>query len=100
MTDRNFDGKPDAWDFYRDGSPFRSELDDNFDGEVDGWLRYSAGNFSEAKYDTDHNGVPDETVEYTRGILRLARLHPNRGPVEQEWHYVDGALRGGVCSDP
>ena len=83
MTDRNFDGKPDTWEFYRGGQLFRSEVDENFDGVVDGWTRYSAGNFSEATYDNDHNGVPDETVEYTHGVPRLRRLHPDLGPVEQ-----------------
>jgi hypothetical protein len=97
--DRNRDGQPDLWLVYRKNLIVRADADNNFDGAIDEWTSYRFGDPYETEQDTDHNGVPDVTWRFADGILHRGEWHPNRGPVQREWHFVSGVLREVLTRD-
>jgi hypothetical protein len=100
--DRNFDGKPDSWDYY-DADGKRKEVlsDDNFDGRIDGAWRYTNGVAVEAKLDTDFNGTTDVTYSFQNDLLKEAVWKPNgsmivslrqffrHGMLAEEWRDIN-----------
>jgi hypothetical protein len=99
--DRDFNGSPDRWDFYRKELPIRTELDDNFDGEIDVWVSYDInGNTAESQHDTDYDGVADLTLEYENDVVVSGKWHPNGGPVERAERYENGVLRAVHLVEP
>ena len=54
--DKNGDGKPDAWIFYRNDAVYKREWDRNFDGKADFRIFESRGRFLSKEYDNDHDG--------------------------------------------
>ena len=76
--DRDFDGKPDSWDYYdTEGKRKEWKTDDNFDGRIDGTWRYTNGVAAEAKLDTDFNGTTDVTYFFQNDLLKEANWRPN-----------------------
>ena len=57
--DTNKDGKPDRWEFYREGVQERIETDKNFDGKPDMWVYFMDGRLSRIEIDTDYDGKVD-----------------------------------------
>jgi hypothetical protein len=54
--DHNNDGKPDQWEYYRDGVLLRVEVDRNHDGRVDEWTFYENGKLVRTEFDADGDG--------------------------------------------
>ena len=76
--DRNFDGKPDEWEFFgKEGDIKRIEQDQNFDGKADEWYTYKNGQVASSKCDTDFNGLVDYVGAFENGILMRLEYAPN-----------------------
>ena len=80
--DRNFDGKPDEWEFYdAKGNTERIEQDQNFDGRADEWFMYKYGGAVSSKCDTDFNGLVDCVGTFENGIPTRVDYAPNESRV-------------------
>jgi antitoxin component YwqK of YwqJK toxin-antitoxin module len=92
--DRNLDGRPDCWYYYKKGLIAQATYDVNFDGRVDSWETYSNGVVVVEHQDTDHNGKPDVIYTYRNGVVQRADWQPNgQDVVILSWRYLDGVCR-------
>jgi hypothetical protein len=57
--DRDYNGRPDAWNTYREGQLVARSLDTSGDGKPDVWERYASGHMSLREIDRDGDGVRD-----------------------------------------
>jgi len=95
VRDRNRDGRPDYWEYRKDGrrvrelfdedgdgrpdrvvmldprteQELRVEEDTNLDGRTDTWVEYRNGQVARQRRDTDHDGSPDSWSFYRGGQL-------------------------------
>jgi antitoxin component YwqK of YwqJK toxin-antitoxin module len=102
--DRDFDGKPDRWEYYRpDGSLEKVGFSRANDGEVDAWAHqgangqvarievstrrdgkvnrveyYEAGKLARAEEDTDGDGKPDKWETCHDGALATVEIDTTR----------------------
>ena len=58
-VDTNKDGKPDRWEYFKDGVQDRIESDKNFDGKPDMTVYFEGGKLSRVEIDTDYDGKVD-----------------------------------------
>ncbi len=56
VLDKNKDGKPDTWYYYRNGAIYKKEYDRNFDGRPDFGIVIEGQQFAEKKYDDNFDG--------------------------------------------
>jgi antitoxin component YwqK of YwqJK toxin-antitoxin module len=64
ISDTDFDGRPDTWQYYADGMLSRVEKDESGDGRVDVKVFYQNGRKSSLIRDTNGNGHFDITQVY------------------------------------
>jgi hypothetical protein len=86
--DHNQDGKPDQWEYYRNGVLLRGEVDRNHDGRVDEWTFYENGKKVRAEFDTDGDGKVDQWHRYREGVLSLVEQDTDcDGTVDRIIHF-------------
>ena len=92
--DRNFDGKPDVWEYYDgSGNIQRVEEDQNFDGTADNWFQYENSRVVSSKYDADFNGKADWFATYEDGVMVRSEVIPNEsGRVSRRFLHKNGVL--------
>ena len=65
QTDTNGDCQPDEFVFYVDGIAMRGETDRNHDGKVDAWAEFGTdGSFVRQQFDETGDGRPDRTISF------------------------------------
>lgn len=72
--DKNQDGKPDTWHYFRKGSLYKKEYDRNFDGRPDFGIVIEGERLVEKEYDDNFDGKFEKKVKApkqgsTGGIL-------------------------------
>ena len=64
-VDRNYDGKPDRFEYYGAyGKIMRVETDTDLNGKTDEWVYYKNGVVEKAEKDTNADGKPDTWLAY------------------------------------
>lgn len=94
-TDRNFDGRPDAWIRYGPNEvPEESSQDRNPDGRPDAWFVYENRGGGSGREDLDFNGIPDTATVFKDGFIAQRDIRPNEtGSVIRREIYEHGELR-------
>jgi len=91
--DANYDGSPDSWTHYRDGSVIRRRADADGDGQVDTWSFYAHGEITRHERDTTADGFRNRVGFYSAGILQREELDENADGSIDAILYYDGRGR-------
>jgi len=90
-SDRNGDGRPDAWIYSANGRPVTEALDDDFDGRVDRIRHYdSKGRLVSSDEDLNGDGVMETTSIYEDGKLARRRTDSNGDGQADTWSFYNG----------
>jgi antitoxin component YwqK of YwqJK toxin-antitoxin module len=86
--DHNQDGKPNQWEYYRNGVLLRVEVDRHHDGRVDEWTFYENGKTVWAEFDTTGNGQVNQWLFYNADdqVIRAEYDQQAEGRPDQ-WEY-------------